>query len=333
MSLGPTLRLAFACLLALASASAQAQIFRAYVASTGNDANPCTLQQPCRLLPAALTAVASGGEIWMLDSANYNTGQVSITKSVTIRAIPGVLGSVVATGGSNGILVNVPGGRVTLRNLLIVHLTSSQYGIYLVSATQLNVAECEVAGPLAGIYVSAANSSVTVKDTVLRGSNTGFYAISTVVATLDNVHAKDNTYGISAADDARVTVSNSVLAGNDYGVRAYANSGNTRVVVESSAITGNSYGVYAQTAASGGVAHLTVSRSDVSHSGNSGFYGLEAASATTTLVSDNNLVTHNLVGFKFDTTGPPTILSRGNNVLNYNGTDVQGGTLTALAAQ
>jgi hypothetical protein len=115
-------------------------------------------------------------------------------------------------------------------------------------------------------------------------------------------------------------------------VRAYANSGNTRVVVESSAITGNSIGAYAQTAASGGVVHLTVSRSDVSHSVNSGFYGLQAASSTTTLVSDNNLVTHNLVGFKFDT-GPPTILSRGNNVLNYNGTDVQGGTLTALAAQ
>jgi hypothetical protein len=33
----------------------------------------------------------------MLDSANYNVGQVNITKSVTILAVPGVVGSVVAT--------------------------------------------------------------------------------------------------------------------------------------------------------------------------------------------------------------------------------------------
>ena len=42
----------------LLSATAQAQLFRAYLASDGNDANACTLAAPCRLLPAALTAVA-----------------------------------------------------------------------------------------------------------------------------------------------------------------------------------------------------------------------------------------------------------------------------------
>ena len=80
------LALAFTIFLA---ATAQAQSFRAYLASTGSDAHPCTLHFPCRLLPAALAVVANGGEIWMLDSANYNTGPVSITKSVTIQAVPG----------------------------------------------------------------------------------------------------------------------------------------------------------------------------------------------------------------------------------------------------
>ena len=79
----------------LLSVTAQAQIFRAYLSSEGLDTNACTLPAPCRLLPAALTAVANGGEIWMLDSANYNTGQVNIAKSVTILAVPGALGSVV----------------------------------------------------------------------------------------------------------------------------------------------------------------------------------------------------------------------------------------------
>src|SRR5512142_3529722 len=90
--------LAFAAALLL-SAPAHAQIFRAYLSTSGSDANPCTLPAPCRLLPAALNAVASGGEIWMLDSANYNSATVTIGKSVSILAVPGAVGSVLAIGG------------------------------------------------------------------------------------------------------------------------------------------------------------------------------------------------------------------------------------------
>ncbi len=71
-------------------------LFRAYLSQNGSDTNPCTLPAPCRLLPAALAAVKDGGEIWMLDSANFNVGVVDIAKSVTILAVPGALGSVVA---------------------------------------------------------------------------------------------------------------------------------------------------------------------------------------------------------------------------------------------
>src|SRR4051812_43974056 len=79
---------------------AQAQAFRAYLSSAGSDANPCTVAAPCRLLPAALNAVADGGEIWILDSANYNSGNVQVVKSVSIMAIPGKVGSFVAVGGT-----------------------------------------------------------------------------------------------------------------------------------------------------------------------------------------------------------------------------------------
>ncbi len=64
MSASGTLRsaLALATVLIL-STSAHAQSFRAYLASNGNDANPCSLASPCRLLPAALAAIVDGGEI------------------------------------------------------------------------------------------------------------------------------------------------------------------------------------------------------------------------------------------------------------------------------
>src|SRR4051812_33830003 len=81
--------------LATPSASAE-QMFRAFLSLKGNDANRCDLPQPCRLLPAALAAVRPGGEIWILDSANFNLFAVNIDKSVTILAVPGALGSVVA---------------------------------------------------------------------------------------------------------------------------------------------------------------------------------------------------------------------------------------------
>ncbi|HWD36582.1 MAG TPA: hypothetical protein VG840_10505, partial [Casimicrobiaceae bacterium] len=73
-SIVPKLLRAVVAVLALsATAHADAGLFRSYLSLAGNDANPCTLQQPCRLLPAALAAVNAGGEIWMLDSANFNT--------------------------------------------------------------------------------------------------------------------------------------------------------------------------------------------------------------------------------------------------------------------
>jgi hypothetical protein len=61
-----------------------------------------------------MAPAADGGEIWMLDSANYNTGPVAITKSVTILAVPGALGSVLATGG-NAIDIATAGVKVALR--------------------------------------------------------------------------------------------------------------------------------------------------------------------------------------------------------------------------
>src|SRR3954467_10293607 len=100
--------LAIATLLLLPS-FAHALLFRAYLSSAGSDANPCTVAAPCRLLPAALNAVAVGGQIWILGSANFNPGTVNVTKSVSIQALPGQSASIVATGGAPGMLINAAG--------------------------------------------------------------------------------------------------------------------------------------------------------------------------------------------------------------------------------
>jgi hypothetical protein len=185
-------------LLALAFSITPAHaIFRAYLASDGNDANPCTLQQPCRLLPAALAAVDSGGEIWMLDSANYNTATVNIAKSVSILAIPGAVGGLVATGGTDGIVINTAGVVVSLRNLVMVNLGTSGDGIDMFQGAELHVADCEFNGVgSTAIRAHASGSVVTVRNTVLRNSgNYGFGAYNGVKALLDREGREQHHHG------------------------------------------------------------------------------------------------------------------------------------------
>src|SRR5690349_5103560 len=54
-------------------------------ASTGNDNNPCTRQQPCRTAAKAVAATAIGGVVHLADSADY--GPVSITYPISIDGI------------------------------------------------------------------------------------------------------------------------------------------------------------------------------------------------------------------------------------------------------
>jgi len=339
MSLGRML----AMIAALAScATAEAQLFRSYLASDGDDANACTLLAPCRLLPRALTAVADGGEIWMLDSANFNTGQVDVEKSVTILAIPGALGSVVATGFGSALNIATPGVKVTLRNLVLKHLTSSNNGINFYQGAELDIADCEISNMTnAGLSATAAGGRVTIRNTVVRGSGAvstrGIHIDGTLVASLDGVHANGNGLGIDVRGGAQVAIGNSVISGNaQYGVWVSTGTGAVRVAIERTAVTGNANGIQVQASGSGGAAELVVSRSTLSHNG-SGVQASQGPSAATNVVLDGNTIAENSFGGVQFAGGSPVIFTRGNNTLKFNGatgtSDVIGGTLTALAAQ
>ncbi|HET9747947.1 MAG TPA: right-handed parallel beta-helix repeat-containing protein [Casimicrobiaceae bacterium] len=199
-----------------------AGLFRAYVSSAGSDGNDCTLPHPCRLLPRALSAVASGGEIWMLDSANYNTSQVDVDRSVTILAVPGALGSVVATNGGDAIFVGTAGIKVTLRNLVIVRLGTGNDGIGVNQASELDVEDCEISNMTSsGIAAYDAAAKVRVTSTRLRGNNNGVYARGPVVVSLDRATVVGNaTAGAYADAGSKLIVSGSILRDNGNGVYA-----------------------------------------------------------------------------------------------------------------
>jgi len=255
------------------STPAEALLFRAYLSVDGNDGNPCSLPQPCRLLPAALAAVASGGEIWLLDSANYNTATVNVTKSVKILAVPGAVGSVVATGGP-AISIATAGLTVTLRNLVIVPLpgAGATDGVRMTQASTLTIEDSLVANlPGQGVFANAGR--LRIVDSAIRGN--GIYAVLVqdgAQGVVSGTQVTDNVYGIAALGEANgtttsVVVRDCLVTGGVIGVAALTTAAaGTRATVTRTTIEQTFYGVASQTSGGAGSSILIVSDSSVSNS-------------------------------------------------------------------
>jgi len=219
--------LAAAALLPFAS---QAQSFRTYLASYGSDANAgCTVTAPCRLLPAALNAVLDGGEIWILDSANYNAGTVNITKSVSILAVPGQIASVVAVGGTEAINISTSGVKVALRNIVIPKNANNpgSNGIVMTNGSLLSIEDCLFANLAAvAVYVHDTTANVQVKNSVFR--NIGSFAIqvqngpTAVIANSQFLTTEGLVAYGTAVSTTSLTVSESTISNGSEGVWAYS---------------------------------------------------------------------------------------------------------------
>ena len=296
----------------LLSTAAQAQLFRAYVASDGNDANPCTLPLPCRLLPAALTAVASGGEIWMLDSANYNTATVTIGKSVSILAVPGAVGSVVAVGGP---AISITAGSLTvaLRNLVVVPLVGGggTDGISMTGASNLSIEDSLIANlPSRGVAV-VGTGNLKITRTIIR--NNSSYAVA-----LDN--------GPSATISGTQMLQN----GNGGVGAASATATTTTVAVSDSIISGGLEGVFAFTINNAAaVARIFVTRSTI-HGVDFALDSLTNGFGSALVSVSNSMITNNLNGWYQSGTGS-VVESSGNNHIRGNGGNF--GTLTNVGLQ
>jgi hypothetical protein len=315
----------------LLSAPAHAQLFRSYLTPTGNDANPCTLVAPCRLLPAALAAVADGGEIWILESANYNTAPVNITKSVTILAVPGALGSVLAMAG-DAIDIATAGVKVALRNLVIVPLPGGGgvNGINMTAGAGLTVDNCLIANlPQSGIVVNTA-AVVRVTDTTIRDNGgTGLY------------------YGLLLANGASATVTRATISGNNnFGVFVYGITAGTTTTADiaDSTLDGNASGVVAWALPASAVLKVSVRDSRLVRNGSNGVVAESNNGAPVTLSVSNNIISNNgtgiaalLGGSKVWASGNTVsdnvaglfnngglFESAGNNAVRNNGADTSG---------
>ena len=282
----------------LLSPLAHAQAFRAYVASYGNDSNPCTVVAPCRLLPAALNAVVSGGEIWMLDSANFNSGAVTINKNVTILGVPGQVGSIVAFNGGNAININ-PGMLVTLKNVSITNNVTSP-GVDGIDMTTgiVSLQDSVVSVPGNGIYVGG-TGSLSLHNTVIRDTYVGVSVTAGGSADISRSKFVNLTYGVYVVGGPASTTSSAHVEDCEFAQAGYALEATTSIVgatsrltVHNSSVSGGIYGVSAISSGSGANAIASVGGTLVSGAEFMGLYQSGGSSAVLQSLG-NNLVVNN----------------------------------------
>ncbi len=224
------------------SSSASATVQRSFVASYGNDANPCSITQPCRGFAAAAARTTAGGEVIVLDSAGY--GRVRLFQSISVIAPPGVYAGISVDSG-NGVTVDDSGSgaTVTLRGLTITAEGGSN-GIGVTNVDKLIVDRCVVTGFFggAGVVVDSANE-VSIIGTTVADSDSG--------VAID-VGARSNPTLISIDDSA--------LLHNFQGVVV---SGNVSGEIGGSVLTSNGVASGTGIAVSGGPVELHVANATI----------------------------------------------------------------------
>ena len=227
------------------SAAAEAQ-YITYVASNGNDANPCTVvTAPCKTLQKAVNAALANGTVRVLTPL---TSSVFINKNITISGDGAIIIGQITIGGATAV--------VTLRGLALDGVGGYVNGIRIDSAAAVHIEDC----------------------TVERYTSSGIKLSATTATKLfvSNTVSRDNGgNGLEVVDtNAQVTVEASLFENNPISVGLYIQAAGANVI--RSVASGNKYGIYLE----GGTANVT----ETTAAGNSshGFHVTGGAFATLT---------------------------------------------------
>ena len=220
---------------------------RTWVSGKGTDSDACALVAPCRTFAFALTQTAAGGEIDVLDPADYGT--VTITKAVSI-VNDGVGVAAIGAESGNGVTINAGASdSVHLRGLTIEGLGSGANGILFKTGGNLAIENC------------------VIRDFSGTGINIAPTGSAAVTGVLSNVITYNNPNGINVNGTAltgsslNVTVVNSV-ASNSNVVGINAAGANTAVMVRNTVVSYSGTGLFAQMNAILRVGHSVVTGSN-----------------------------------------------------------------------
>jgi len=319
------LRFVAAAPFALCAADAVAAAPRTFVASTGSDANACSLAQPCRTFGSAILNTMPGGEIVALDSAGY--GAIIITKAVTVAGPPGVQASITA---ASGYAVTVNAGtsdRVVLRGLDIITTGSASNGISILSAGEVVIEDCDISGVASyGVGATGPGLLTISRARIDAGINQTALGVFGSAGELrfvledSRLHASGSGVAIIAVGKITGIVRNSALLGTSsfatYGVRAEGSAGKTTsIALQKSLVSGFVYGVWADGQGVSLSANVSIGDSDIA--GNQ--FGLWAVAGGTIALSASR-ITQNSFGATGDANS--YVFTDGRNFFGYNTNDL-----------
>jgi hypothetical protein len=217
-----------ALLVALLSASpARAQLNRTFVSGAGSDNNPCTFSSPCRTFQTAFNATSAGGEIDVLNPADY--GPLTIDKALSIEGhgFAGI-GSAV---GQNPTGIEIRAGEKDTINLsgLIIEGTGTEFAAIKYDGGKfLTIKDCVIRnfGDY-GILIEAGGTSggFSIWDTVVSNVSPGIQVSPTGSAVVSGSITRTKVYN---------TTTGIAVAG------IYTTGATLDVVVEDSESSGNS---------------------------------------------------------------------------------------------
>jgi hypothetical protein len=297
---------------------------RAWVSGHGTDAGGCGgVTSPCRTPQYVLdNIIAPGGEIDILDPAGY--GAVTISHAVSIiNDGVGTAGFIQTVSGQNVITITAGASdAITLRGLNINGSGVANDGISFQSGGSLQVENCVIGDvTFQGIQIATNSASnFTVTDVIATkigsfGTGNGIYVApsASTIGTVKRFTSTNNgsggisLFGGNASSPATifVSVADSVLANNsEYGswTGSTGTGVKTTLVLQNMTISGNVDGIVVNNNGAG--------MNDVF------------------VVLANSTVAGSPIGAYFQ--GGGVISTLQNNVFSDNGTDVSGGSLTAL---
>jgi len=291
---------------------------RTFVASYGNDANPCSIAQPCRGFAAALAVTSNAGEIIVLDSAGY--GSLTINKGVTISAPAGVYAGITAAFAQDAVVINAPNDYVILRGLDIKGGEFGITGINYQAGVGLTVENCTISNvAFHGMAIAAVDSRVSIVGSTFRlnGQNGLVVTEPSKVTVARSAFIQNVVSGIHVGNNGvspvLLSVSDSVFSNNAFfGIDVDVALPSTVVVsIAGSTITGGSGGI----SANGGLLSTVL----VTATGNSiveNYWGF-LNSGTAKMVLSGNVISRNL-DFGVNLQPGSNVLSAGNNLISDN---------------
>jgi hypothetical protein len=179
----------------------------------GGDGNDCADQAtPCRNLAAAMTQVATDGEIIVVESGEYETAPLVISRGVSVTAPLGTVALV-----RQPIVVNAPTGRFVLRGLTLKGNGTGD-AITIAAAESLSIEDTTIDLWANGLQIgNAVAAQISIANSVFRANIAGIR---------DSGGAVGNRVSVEDSRFERNTRGIEVLAGS-FMIRDSAFIGNT----------------------------------------------------------------------------------------------------------